>query len=834
MHLDTFSDRVEPLQVVLVLLHACDMDTHRFSKIAAESLREAIQDAGGREVLAIGRQGEPGIVSEISIAARGGHTSVPAIRHFMEQGDIVIHNHPSGSLGPSSADLAVASDLGAMGIGFFIINNTATETYVVAEPVEKRQLKKLVLDEVVSHLLPGGALSKSVEFYEARDSQIDMLEAVVKAFNEDGILVVEAGTGVGKSLAYLLPACRWVADNKERVVISTATINLQQQLIEKDIPLIEKILKRKITSALVKGRRNYLCLRRLHEAVEENILFRESDDELASMEKWAESSHSGTKSDISPIPSEKAWSRVCSEADSCTGLRCVYRADCFVLMARREAAAANVLIVNHHLLFSDLAIRSAGAGYDVTAVLPPYHRIIFDEAHNIEKNATSFFSSGLNKYAVGRALGMLYRELKNRKTGLSIALVRILGPTPVLDSFPGLVRQTHDAANKLDKIALGWEQGKTCRFSVGDREPTPFEEEISALMEELRRGIADLSHRLNGILERYDEEDEPDEIISAKIAARRLESIALFCGSFQSHRENPDSVYWFEKSKTSAGELFAEFKVTPLDVAEILKDSVFSRFKTVVCTSATLAVKEDFTHWLRSCGLYSHEKSPVNSISLASPFPYEDRVLIAVPTDAPDPNEQDYQTFISAFIKDALITSEGKGLVLFTSYHMLSQTYKAVCDDLSNSGIRTLVQGSDDRSRLLSMFASDTNSALFATDSFWEGVDTPGESLRVVIICRLPFRVPSDPVLEAKHERIVSKGGNPFGELSLPEAAIKLKQGFGRLMRRSTDSGVVIITDPRIIKKWYGEAFLGTLPQTKRSFGPTANILHDIERFLYP
>ena len=812
----------------------CPMDTSRFTSEAGNRLIEAIDNSGGHEVLAIGRLSNTQLVEEIAVAARGNHTAVPALSHFMEKGDVVIHNHPSGNLEPSAADLRVASDLGQKGIGFYIVDNGVTQTYVVAEPVEKREIDPIDIEELVSHLLPGGSLQKKAAFFEPRDSQIEMLEAVTERFNQSGILVVEAGTGVGKSLAYLLPACRWVQKNKERVVVSTATINLQQQLIEKDIPLVCSMLGKDIKPALVKGRRNYLCLRRLGEALDENVLFRESDSELSTLAEWAKETASGSRSDISPPPTESVWGKICSEADTCTGLRCIHRNDCFVLKARREAASANILVVNHHLLFSDISIRSAGAGYDITAVLPPYSRVVFDEAHNIEKSATSFFSSSLTRFSVGRALNMVFRERKQRRMGLCISLSRIMGNIPDLEAIPSIVGKAQEASIGLDAVARHSLDGKTYRFRINEQPASEMEQELLNRMEGVRREIADLTHRLHSVIERFHDEDEPDEIISARLAIRRLEAIAMFCGSFQSYRENPDNVYWAEKNKTSTGELYVEFHITPLQVADVLQESVYSRFPTVVCTSATITVGGTFTYWLRNAGLERFDGAEVTALSLPSPFPYGEKVMVAVPTDAPEPNQAEYQPYLSALIRDALCISEGKGLILFTSYHMLSETYNSISEELSGAGIRSLIQGSEDRARLLSEFSSDTNSALFATDSFWEGVDTPGDALRVVCICRLPFRVPNDPVLEAKHENIIQRGGNAFLELSLPDAVTRLKQGFGRLMRRSTDSGVVIITDPRIIKKWYGEAFLESLPQTRRSFKPTSSLLKDVERFLYP
>ena len=386
----------------------------RLTARVIEEIRQSIADADGNEVFLVGTVGEDGRVDSVVVGARGNEEAVPVLSPHLAGGDVVIHNHPSGGTRPSSADLAIAARLGNQGIGFYILDNALESIYVVAEPVAEHKITPLDEEALAAHLAPGGTLSRLSPLYEERRSQIDMLRLACRSFNGDELCAAEAGTGVGKSLAYLLPALAWALSNNERVVVSTNTINLQQQLVEKDIPLVKRLLGQDPKVVLVKGRRNYLCLHRLNEALDEMSLFDERDPDLLAIKEWSRTTDTGSRTDLSFYPPEETWSKVCSEADTCLGLRCSHREGCFVLKARREAASARVLVANHHLLFSDLAFRLAGSGFDDPAVLPPFRRVVFDEAHNIEKAATSFFSQSFSRFTVLRFLGRLYRRRSAR------------------------------------------------------------------------------------------------------------------------------------------------------------------------------------------------------------------------------------------------------------------------------------------------------------------------------------------------------------------------------------------------------------------------------------
>jgi len=803
----------------------------RFHPKVVARLRQEIEEAGGREVLCTGRVDSKGRVVSILAVAHGNETAVPALYPHMERGDVVIHNHPGGRLFPSDADIGVASRLGNEGIGFFIIDNEVRRLYVVAEPVPLAERVLLNLEELRKILEPEGLLSKTIPFYEPRPVQEEMLLAVGKAFNEGGICIVEAGTGVGKSLAYLLPALEWVAHNEERVVISTATINLQEQLYEKDLPLVIRLLHTDVPVALVKGRGNYLCWTRLEEIREEATLFEEDPAPWETLRKWAETSPSGARSDL-PYPIEDTlWSQVCSESDMCTGLRCPNRERCFFLKARKQASSARLLVVNHHLLFSDLAYRMQGIGFESAAVLPPFRKVIFDEAHNIEQSATSLFSETLNRFLVFRVLHRLLRTKGVRRLGLAVKLSNRGASGALIVRMSEEVLRVHEAYLTLEQEALRLiaEEGAFRITSTVES----VSEGFSVSLKGFQKATLTLAETLSEILQSLSEEDaETPEAYEGRMILHRLEQMASLCQQFRSYPENQDRVLWAERKRSGTGEPIVEFHSTPLDITQIMREAVYEPFDTVVFTSATLTVNRTFTFWKGRVGLLEKVDRPVREHCFDSPFDYRNRVLIGVPTDAPPPDSEEYISFLHTFLVEACQLTEGRALVLFTSYDTLSKVYALVKPDLALTGICTYRQGEEERSRLLRRFNEEVSSVLFATDSFWEGIDAPGETLEMVVLCRLPFKVPTDPVQVARMEAIQAKGKNPFIELSLPEAVMKLRQGFGRLMRRTTDRGIVLIPDVRVVKKSYGKLFLSSLPETCRSLKSTKALLTDLENFL--
>ncbi len=803
----------------------------RLSEDAIHDLRNAIAEAGGNEVTAVCRTDEEGGVVELRVVARGDPSSTPAPLPHLVQGDVIIHNHPGGVLRPSSADVQVAAEIGNQGIGSYIVNNDVTEVYVLVEPLVVPPVTPLNGEELAALIDDGGRLSDVLPHFEPRQSQMDMLRAVVASLNEGGILAAEAGTGVGKSMAYLLPALSWAHRNNERIVISTATINLQQQLIEKDIPLATELLGVDVEAVLVKGRGNYLCPRRLQEEQSEAELFQEPSPELEAIRNWAHETVTGSKSDLPFLPTESVWQRVNSDADSCSAYRCRSRGDCFLVKARRRAAAARVLIVNHHLLFSDLSLRLRGLGFDTTAILPPFTRVIFDEAHSIEASATSFFSRSFSLWSLMKHLGRLSRARQARRLGLIHNLAR----------SSDAPERWNELVNRIEEVRAQAHQANTAVADLlGDRVPIRLGPELAEdATARLLRELKELQSRILSLVEETrdriqelsDVEQESDDAYDAGMVLRRLQDIAGLCSSFQDFDTKPDEVHWVERLKERKEGPVMRFLATPVDIGTVMQEAVYEPYETVAFTSATLTVAQSFDYWTGRVGMDREDSAEE---IFPSPFDYAKNVLLGLPEDPPEPNQPEYNSWLADFLIKTLDVTEGKGLVLFTSYEMLRRVYDLVKPWADTKGITLFRQGDDERGRLLDGFRTDTASCLFATDSFWQGIDSPGETLQVVVLCRLPFRVPTDPVLLARMDAVRAAGGNPFRDLSLPEAVMKLKQGFGRLMRRTSDRGVVLIPDSRILRKSYGRTFLSSLPAARQVVAPAERLVEEIESFLYP
>jgi ATP-dependent DNA helicase DinG len=534
---------------------------------------------------------------------------------------------------------------------------------------------------------------------------------------------------------------------------------------------------------------------------------------------------------------------VCSDADLCMGKHCHQQKRCFVQILRKEASAARIIVVNHHLLFADLAARHEGAGYESAVVLPPYSRVIIDEAHTIEDAATSFFSKEFSRVGIMRHLGRLYRRRRAARSGLLVRFCSLVsGGDNNLDALVEALDGIRLAAIELDSPALDF-CGIEGVFRLSpEKENSGVDSVLFPLFIALGKKLLAFTAMVRELVEQLPQDtlDDPG-VWELKAILRRFENIAGICSAFTNYRERQKDVIWIERRgaygddtpSAEGGKYWAVFTQSPVELAESLKNSLFSPNKTVVCVSATLAISGNFNYWAVRSGMVMTQEKPLLTGCFPSPFPYSKAVLLTAPADAPLPDEPEYQEFVDKSVGRLVAAADGSTLVLFTSYQSLNSAWNAALPELQQLGIRCLRQGDDDRSRLLQTFLSDTRSALFATDSFWEGVDAPGDTLRMVILCRLPFRIPNDPVFEARCEAIERNGGNPFMELSLPSAVMKFKQGFGRLIRRSSDRGVVAVLDSRLIKKRYGTFFLESLPETRTSFSDFSNLLRDTENFLF-
>ncbi len=809
------------------------------SDSARQQIKTAIIDAGGNEVFFTGQITKKGLVEAVKIGSRGNSHTVPVNFSDARNTSVLIHNHPSGNLMPSEADLNVAAASSENGCGFYIINNTATEIYVVVEPVLPKSIKKVDAENAGEYISEGGSLSKISKGFEERPVQIELLKKIVQAFNEDKIAAFEAGTGVGKSYSYLIPAALWALTNNERVIISTGTINLQQQLCEKDLPAVEKIIGKKIKFVLMKGRQNYICMRRLNDAASILDLFDGEGDELKKIAQWAQSSPTGSKSDLSFMPSENIWAKVNSESDACMGMRCPFHNECFVMKVRKEAAGANLIIVNHHLLFADIESRLSGAGYEDAAVLPPYHHIVFDEAHGIENAATSFFSESVSRFKLNKLINQMYRHRKNSESGHLCSLA-------ILSSNEEKAGDAFDLTNKI-KLAITNVEIAAKDLLLNDYTMRLYEETARnfgpflVAVGELTRALAGFADIIRIIMEGVADEDKDAPCYwESKIILRHLDNYVVLLKSFSVWDEKKDDVFWIQKKRLPPDMVRdgsdAEYVIltrTPLDISHLMNDGVFEQMSSVICTSATLKTGRDFNYWMRRTGLALCEEERVIKGEFPSPFPYNKNMLFAVPSDAPTPESIQYQQYIEMALPRLIEAAAGRTLVLFTSYESLKSAHRTVLASMRSFPGRIMKQGDDDNSKLLEAFKKENESVLFATDSFWQGVDIPGESLSQVIIVKLPFTVPNDPVFVARAEAITKRGGSSFMELSVPEAVIKFRQGIGRLIRRSDDKGVVVVLDRRIYEKRYGSIFVASMPECKRLYEPLSEIAERINSFIF-
>ena len=808
-----------------------------FSSSVIKYIRSEIASSNENEVFFVGEINHDGKVTSVSVGSRGNLHSVPVNQDLKRKGSVLIHNHPGENLTPSDADLSVAAVSSENAQGFYIINNDVTEIYVVVEPVLPKVIKKLDVDDAAFYISKDGPLAKINENFEERLSQIELLKNIVKTFNQNKTGVFEAGTGVGKSYAYLIPSILWAVQNNERVVISTGTINLQQQLCLKDIPQAIKITGKPVKFILMKGRQNYICKRRLQDALNSKDLF-ENNDDLDRIAQWQDSCDSGSKSELSFLPSESVWNRINSESDACMALRCPYYSQCFVMKVKKEASAANILVVNHHLLFADIESRLHGAGYDDAVVLPPYKRIIFDEAHGIETAATSFFSESFNRFKILKPLNLLYRKKKNSAMGFLFSVSMLSKEEEKSFQAYQMISKIKSDLTNLETLALDLciQENNLWLNPLTFRNFQP----VLSMCQTLAKDISVFTSLVLEVLDGVPEDDRDIPYFwETKVLNRRLSDYSVILNDFFMWEEKPDKVFWLQKKnlpsdmqKDDELNFYINFIETPLDIAPLMNQGIFEPMDSVVCTSATLKTGRDFSYWLRHNGLYFSDSDEVLQGEFFSPFPYKENMIFLVPKDIPFPDEPDFQIYVENVLKNLILKAKGRTLVLFTSYESLRLSYNNIFSTMLANGIKLLRQGSDDNARILKNFKDDVSSVLFATDSFWQGVDVPGESLSQVIIVKLPFTVPNDPVFKARSEAIRKKGGNSFMELSVPEAIIKFRQGVGRLIRKNTDKGTVVVLDRRIYEKQYGSLFLANVPECKKYYEPVSKILDIIEEFL--
>ena len=807
-----------------------------------------IAAAGGREVSFVAEVDRDGVVSAARVVARGTVDMVLALPGTACRGEMFLHNHPGGHLSPSQADLNVAARLHDGGIGFGIIDNGATELYVVVEVPRERPVSRIDPFEVIDTLGERGPIAAHLGQYEDRRSQRDMAAYIADGYNDGGVQLMEAGTGVGKSFAYLVPALAWARANQERTVVSTNTINLQEQLVGKDLPLLREALataEYAPSFALLKGWRNYLCLSRLHQAVgaQRTLLEQDKLDELIALSEWAGHTADGTLSDLPVTPTPEVWDEVSAEADLCTRLKCPHFDRCFLFRARRRAAEADIVVVNHHLLAADLSVRRQSDNWDDAAVLPPYKRLVLDEAHHLEEVAAGHLGVQVTSRGVRRLLSRFERNNRGLAPTLSHELAAA-GDTASRQSLEILRDRLYpalaDARRASDALFVRLYQrvadvpGGQLRLADDFAVDPIWDEGLAFDLDASLTGFRALRESIEVIADRLTETDDTERrgqiLQELRGALRRLDAVSDGLNrTLRPAGGGPPTVRWMER--TTRGQN-VQLSAVPLDLAPVLRELLFDRLDTVVLTSATLAASGDFDFLESRLGL-SGDDSPVTERQIFdSPFDYPSQCLFAVPTDLPEPREDEvgHGAAVVQIVSDLAYASDGGMFVLFTSHASLR---RAASELRMALGARwpLLVQGEAPRDVLLRRFREAENAILLGTDSFWEGVDVPGRALRALVINKLPFKVPSEPLTSARLERLAEEGLDGFAHYLLPHAALKLKQGFGRLIRSRKDLGVVVLLDSRAVTKRYGPMLLGGLPRAERVVGTWTQVRTKCEDF---
>ncbi|MCL4580975.1 ATP-dependent helicase [Fusobacterium nucleatum YWH7199] len=742
--------------------------------------------------------------------------------------EVVIRTTKPNQLYPSDMELELSEELYTRrNIAYCLLSSDLDDFYFVQD------IDRIFLEEIdiENYFAKDGILAKEIKGFEYREEQEEMAQYIQDAINEDRKIIVEAGTGTGKTLAYLIPSIKWAVINKKKVIIATNTINLQEQLLLKDIPLAKSIIKDEFSYVLVKGRNNYVCKRLFNELV----LGKSIDIETFSMEareqieyilKWGNKTKTGDKAELPFEVYPDVWELVQSTTELCLGKKCPYRKECFYMKTRMEKMEADILISNHHVFFADLNVRAETDFDSEYLILPRYDMVIFDEAHNVESVARSYFSVEVSKISFTRLLNRIYQKKNKRKKEKS-ALIRVedtVDEKNLEDSeqYIYLLNTLKEEISILQNIGDEYFDEIRKIYETNTEAPIKkslnnFEMTKSRFLENLREkkdifqskltDFLNLMMSFNNVID--EEKDKNPEVINFN---NHLKMFKAYIDSFKfiNSFEDDNYIYWLDINSKRTNVILT---ATPLNIAQKLSTVLFDNLDRLVFASATIVVNGNFDYFKKSLGL--DEEDCIEAI-IKSPFDYDEQMSVYIPSDIQDSeNINAFVSDASKFILNILLKTDGKAFILFTSYTMLNQIYYSISKKLKDKGFEVFLHGDKPRSQIIKEFKEAENPILFGTTSFWEGVDVQGENLSNVIITKLPFLVPTDPVVSAISKKIEEDGGNSFMNFQLPEAIIKFKQGVGRLIRKKTDSGNIFILDNRILKKRYGSLFINALPSQK-------------------
>lgn len=720
----------------------------------------------------------------------------------------------------------------------------------VPRPPPPESVQALPPESVEDLLGEGGCFAAAFPMYECREGQLRMAHGVVDAFNSESHLLVEAGTGTGKSLAYLVPAVQWAILNRTPVVISTNTKNLQSQLFEKDLPLIRSVTGLDFKSALIKGRSNYLCLRKLIYLLDHaSFELRAGQHELtASALVWVTQTQTGDLSELAGLEARGSGgyaALLCSSAEECAGRSCRYFRHCFLRRARTKSMTADIVVANHALVFAEMQEKSQA--------IPPHGHLILDEAHNLEDAATRFFSVEASATRVRFLLRRAGRIRQKGSTGLLASFLHqlsnggITGDVEVKKGIETLCQKLNRAADGIEHAlepffsACGGmlpSSGGGMRRLLPDIKDTAEWRAVDEAEQALRQALAAMVEVLGALIERLEELDagmlgfngafinDFDGLRTGFVDLR--EDLA-----FMMQLDVPGMVFWVESDDRFLKT--ARLTAAPIDVGERLNESLYMQKKSIIFTSATLSVRGSYAFLMKRLGLDRIEEGRLQTMDVGTPFDYARQSVLMVPMFLPEPtaSDQAYDEALGAFLANLFRRTGGRGLALFTSYTMLQKTTATVREMLHGGGIDVLAQGeSSSREDLTAQFRSDISSVLMGTHSFWEGVDVVGEALSCVVLARLPFAVFTDPVVAARCEALEAAGQSAFSGFSLPNAVIRFRQGFGRLIRHRTDRGVVIVADRRMMTQRYGHWFRSSVPVPSIKFFDEETMLDAVEAFL--